>query len=374
LKRLKKFVIVCTSINKCDDFFQKYYDNAKKFGRLDEVSLVLVCDLKTPKEINDVAKPFRNQGLDIEILNVGEQEEYLNKFPELKKLIPYNSDNRRNIGYLYAVDYGGEVIVSVDDDNFPILEQDFYKGHSICGTEIKATKISSDNKWFNFLEFAKTDNKTRLYPRGFPHIRRHQKPKITQHEDICKISINAGFYVNNPDVDAITRIDNPAKIISYDLKKDYAADNGTFICINSQNTSFAKKVLPCYYFIPQGQVIDGLKIDRFGDIWQGFFAKKCIDAKKEFVAFGAPICYHERNTHSLFKDLSQELKAIECTNYIAKFLEDTEITGDTYIQLYIDLAKKLPQYFSENYKEYQHIMSEISKAMITWADCCKRIL
>ena len=374
MEKLKKFVIVCTSINKCDEFFQKYYDNIKKFDKLNEVSLILVCDLKTPKEINDSTKQFRDQGFDIRILNVDEQEEYLKKFPELKRLIPYNSDNRRNIGYLYAVDHGAGVVVSVDDDNFPMPEYDFHKGHSICGTEIKTTKISSKNKWFNFLEFAKTDNQTKLYPRGFPHIRRFQNTEISRSEGTCKISLNLGFHINNPDVDAITRIDNPTKIMSFDLKNNCAIDNDTFIVINSQNTSFVKEVLPCYYFIPQGQVIDGFKIDRFGDIWQGLFAKKCIDARKEFVSIGAPICYHERNTHNLFKDLAQELKAIECTNYIAEFLENTKITGNSYIELYIDLAKKLSQYFSENNKEYQQIMNEISGAMITWAECCKKIL
>jgi len=39
----------------------------------------------------------------------------------------WNSDYRRNIGYLQAYASGADIIISIDDDNYPLLEDDSQK-------------------------------------------------------------------------------------------------------------------------------------------------------------------------------------------------------------------------------------------------------
>ena len=366
---LNKTVCVCTTIGDGKEFLRRYYEHFALHNRLDDVSIVVVTDRKTPPTITQHAQDARKQGLDVRVLGLDEQAAFMARFPLLNSRIPFNSDNRRNIGYLYAADLGGEVIVSVDDDNFPIAEHDFVDRHGMCGTTIALPVVSSPTRWYNIITSAVTSNGTTLHPRGFPHHRRHLDAKHARDEKTVTVAMNAGLWTNHPDVDAITRIDNPARILSYRESGTTAAEQGTFITINSQNTAFHRSVLPCYYFVLQGQLVD-----RFGDIWQGLFAKRCVDAMGEHVTFGEPFCSHERNTHNLFRDLSQEFKAIECTQQVAEFLEQVELVGTTYADVYRDLAGKLGDYFSERHPQYTPMMQEVADTMHIWADAAEQVL
>ena len=113
-----KMTLVVTTIN-VPRLLEDYAKNFERFGHLDHASVLIIGDRKTPHgAVADLAANLRLGGLDARYIDLAEQDRYLDRFPRLKPLIPFNSDNRRNIGYLMAAELGAEIIVAVDDDNY----------------------------------------------------------------------------------------------------------------------------------------------------------------------------------------------------------------------------------------------------------------
>ena len=55
-------------------------------------------------------------------LSVRDQRSMATRFPKLFELIPWNHFGRKNIGYLFAIEQGAEVIWDFDDDNTLIAD------------------------------------------------------------------------------------------------------------------------------------------------------------------------------------------------------------------------------------------------------------
>jgi hypothetical protein len=59
-----------------------------------------------------------------------EQESSLRNVGFPADLIPYESDNRRNVGYLMALTQPIDFLISIDDDNLCPAEEVFFATHS----------------------------------------------------------------------------------------------------------------------------------------------------------------------------------------------------------------------------------------------------
>ncbi len=141
--------IVVTTIHE-GGFLQEYYDNFKKFDRLSQAHFYIIADKKTPASLYDRANALRQQGLAITMLNLEEQETYLTKVGLDPQLILWNSDYRRNIGYLQAYASESDIIISIDDDNYPLADEDFLDGHaSAFVSSIKEPEVNSPTHFFN---------------------------------------------------------------------------------------------------------------------------------------------------------------------------------------------------------------------------------
>ena len=105
------------------------YDNIQKHGHLDEVKVWVVGDRKTPVSAGILAREVSRKGLETVYFDISQQDEWGKAFP-LYKLIPYNTDGRRIFGYLRALEEGCEIIVAMDDDNFP-TDDDFRRTSKI---------------------------------------------------------------------------------------------------------------------------------------------------------------------------------------------------------------------------------------------------
>ena len=96
-----KTAIVMTTIN-IPKVLESYCSNIAWFGHKDETEILVIGNLKTPEEARDYTLSFRKKAFETYFFDVKEQEKWLGRFPKLKDIIPYNSDNRRNVGYLMA--------------------------------------------------------------------------------------------------------------------------------------------------------------------------------------------------------------------------------------------------------------------------------
>jgi len=368
-----KAAIVLTTIY-VPKLLEEYANNFRKFNHFD-IGFIIIGDRPTPNDkCKKIADHLKELGFESYYLDVDSQKLWLKDFPKLAKIIPYNSDNRRNIGFLIAAEKNAQMIITIDDDNY-VTNEDYYKYHDIVGKTVTLKTVSSSNGWFNPCTLLKTNHGALIYPRGYPFSKRYNE-KYTYKSTTGKIVLNMGLWINDPDVDAVTHLANPIKIIRMKEKIDHImlAPN-TYSPINTQNTAFHRKILPCYYYILMGASIKGLKIDRYGDIWSGLFAKKVIDKMDDRITIGKPLTNHKRNTHDYLKDLKHELWGMILTEKLAGWLEQFQLESNNYFDAYLEISQAL-QKFKENFQEaaIRKYFEKISYAMNIWIETCQKIL
>src|ERR1700679_1912984 len=109
---------------------------------------------------------------------------------------------------LYAYEHGAEVVITIDDDNF-VMNQDFVGLHGIVGRKATLPAYVSTSGWFNVCSALKADDDVRFYHRGFPQKQRWNESAQFASKFSCerRVVVNAGFWLDNPDIDALTRME-----------------------------------------------------------------------------------------------------------------------------------------------------------------------
>lgn len=365
-----KAAVVLTTIS-VPELLEGYAKNFHTFEHTD-IGFIIIGDRRTPNEkCERIAHYLKNQGFEAYYFDIASQQQWLRDFPKLSKIIPYNSDNRRNVGFLIAAQQGAQTIISIDDDNY-VTKDDFYSYHSIVGTSQNGNAVYSSNKWFNPCSLLRFSDERAIYPRGFPFSRRWKDDaKFTI--DTGRIVLNMGLWIGVPDADAVTHLNGP--VTSIGLKTDSVMlAPGVFSPINTQNTAFNKSILPCYYYILMGLKVEGLLLDRYGDIWSGYFAKKVIDKMGDRVSIGRPLTDHRRNLHNLFNDLKAELMGMILTEKIVDFLETLNLENGTYQDAYLELAEKLSTTPIDDNPVIRRYIKRLADAMKVWVESCDRVL
>ncbi len=124
----------------------------------------------------------------------------------MKPLIPFNSDNRRNIGYLMAAEQGAEIIVAVDDDNFVGDGRLVRRAIACVGSTLEFKTVSCSNGWFNPCRMMDMDPPVPTYARGYPYAQRHMANEETFSITEGRVVLNGGMWLGDPDVDSLTRL------------------------------------------------------------------------------------------------------------------------------------------------------------------------
>lgn len=375
---MKKIKIVTTTIH-IPVVLESYIENFLKYKH-NNVDFVIIGDLKTPNKINEYLRKILKSGYQIDYWDVSRQKKWLGKFPKLDNLIPYNSIQRRNLGYLIAYENGADVIVTIDDDNFAISGNDFLKGHSLVGETSSFLAVKSSTNWFNPCDLLKLKSSRRIYHRGFPYSKRWKNEKYSYRERKDRVVVNAGLWLGNPDVDAITHLEEPIEVIGWNnnfTKKYVALANDTHSPFNTQNMAFFKEILPLAYLPIMGDSIDGMRIDRYDDIWSSYFAQKIINHLGDLITFGQPLVRQDRNPHDYLRDLTGELPGMLITNKLIQTLERIELSEKSYFSCYGELIERLK---AEIYKSTIYTNSEkeyflkLTDGMSIWHDVVEQIL
>lgn len=354
----------------------EYSRNAATYNH--KCFIVVIGDRKTPDERNKkIALRAREFGTDCTYLGIDDQERWLTSFPMLTDKIPYDSDNRRNIGYLYARALGADVIVSIDDDNY-CPDTDFFGLHNTIGREVTFPTAESDNGWFNPCVLLEIEPPLNIYSRGFPLSRMWSDNSRISGESTGYAVLNLGLWTEAPDVSAMTNavtrprtkgIRKPFQSVTHVLLR-----RGLWMPINSQNTAFISDALPCMYFVVMGEQLGSLMIDRYGDIWQGYFAKKVFDTLDLCTTVGLPLTRHIRNVHDIVRDLKSEFWGVLLTERLVDWLQDLQLEGNDFLDVYWDLSRKLSGAHLFQDTQLSHYMSRIASYMASWVEACERVL
>ena len=340
-----RYGIVVTTING-GEFVPSYLANIREFGHLQDTRLYVVGDRKTPSECRAAVEAGASQGLDVMYLGEEEQRVFLRDYPQLDKIVPWNSDNRRNVGFIMALRDGVETLISIDDDNLPVPGHDFVGGHSVVGQTVTAPAVRASNCWYNLFEALEYTPAIPIWPRGYPYARR--QPDVTEvTETTGPVHINAGLWLGDPDVDAITRIAIHPDVQRAKVTRGILAAD-TYSPINTQNTAIYREAVPAYYYVLMHEPMHGSRLNRFGDIWSGYFVQKCAKTLGHLVAFGDPLVSQVRNEHDLFVDLREEYWGIRFSEGLSDWLTSVRLGSSDYSSLLGELADKLLTHIREN--------------------------
>jgi hypothetical protein len=355
-----------------------YHENFARHGHLENVEMIVVGDRKTPDAVRTSCDAASSRGLKTTYLCPDQQEEYLKKFNGFARLIPYNSDNRRNVGYLMALDKGADFVISIDDDNYCAPESDAWAEHSVvCAAAAPLEVLETDRGWFNICDMLTIEPAYRVYPRGFPMNQRHIHFTNTIKTVNGRIGINAGLWLSEPDCDALTWLIAPMRATSMKGGSRVLGPRA-WTPINSQNTSMRRDAMVAYYFIRMGYRIEGLMIDRYGDIFSGYFAMACALHMGDYVRVGTPWAMHHRNSHNYLRDATAELACIWMLEDLLPWLQEVDLQGATYSETYRSLSFALEEVveslsgfvWTDAARGYIH---QTAFHMRSWADCCDKI-
>jgi hypothetical protein len=296
--------------------------NLSLSGRLDSTFVWVIGDRKTPSEALDVVQEVDSLGLRTKFVGIAEQDNWGKRCSDFYGRIPYNNETRRNIGYLMALDAGCDRIISIDDDNWPTAD-DFVGGHSLTGMQWHGTTLEEATGFHNVCEHLEFDVRRPIYPRGYPFRLRSTGNAPTVIEDnVSIVGVTAGLWLREPDVDATTWLNGKISAISCDIADHFALGPRTWTPINTQNTSVCRELIPAYLCIPMGYAVPGGRIERYGDIWGGYFLQAIIKDTPYRVCVGKPLVDHRRNPHVYVDDLRYEFWGMILTDWLVDLLKD----------------------------------------------------
>lgn len=377
-----KFGIVVTTIHN-GNFIHEYYAHFQSFSNPENVHFYVVGDLSTPASCRNQVEYYTQQGLPWYYLDPKTQDEFLKPFPKLATEIPWQTDNRRNVGFLMAYRDRCDVIIAIDDDNYPKNKWSFLAGHSLVGQEVSFFTALGYNGWFNACSLMEVQcpglgRGEMVYARGFPYQRRHSAcSQIDTTMSTGVVAINAGLWSGDPDVDAATRLVTRC-IAQEQFTSDYLLAPNTLMPINTQNTGIMREAIPAYYYVKMGHPVGGMKLDRFGDIFSGFFVQKCVQAVGHRIKVGSPVVEHRRSPHNLYQDLWHELAGMVVLDDMLSLLEAPLPPAQSYAEAAITLTNKLRVWtnkqdgflWDDSLRAY---FNNVADNMLLWVEACRQL-
>jgi hypothetical protein len=368
--------IVVTSIGQ-GEFVSAYAELIAGAGAGELARMIVVPDRKTPRALYQAVCAARARDVDVLLPTLDQQQDLLARLG-MPSFIPWDSDNRRNIGYLLAWMTDAEYVISLDDDNLPV-ERDLLARHAVVlGAAARSEVCSCASGWFNPCDLLALERPAaRIFARGFPYGRRtaareQTATRVTE----ATVRINAGLWLGDPDVDAVTRLalQPVAKSAS---RAAVVLDRDTWAPLNTQNTAFHRDVTPAYWFVRMGQRMLGSRLDRFGDILSGYFAQACAKHLGHSLRIGPPTTHHVRNGHALLDDLRCELPGILLLEHLLEWLRECKLEGTSYAEAYRALSHALDDHAERlespvRTREVALFLHDTAAAMRQWLELLTR--
>ena len=308
------------------------------------LTIYVAGDKKTPESAAQFCREVeRETGIGCEYLGVPEQEALLRPWPHFAEFLPWNCMQRRNVAAIKAVLDGAETIITIDDDNF-IIESDYFGAHAITGTEVELDSIGQGGagRWFNICCFLSEADQRRFFARGYGMAARSigYDKAPSRCRERKRVAVNAGLWLGDPDVDAVTRLAAPVNVVSYDGSEHFFVSTGAWTPFNSQNTALAREVLPAYFLSPN--------VGRYDDIFASFFVKRITDHLGHGIAFGQPVVRQDRNEHDLYHDFDLERMGMRLTDVLITALEQAQLRSENYVDCVLELIPQVEQQLRES--------------------------
>lgn len=211
---------------------------------------------------------------------------------EFAAACPLDHYARKNIGYLYAMEQGADVIYETDDDNIP------YPTWQLIEFECEQ-RLTSSRAFANVYAYF---SDRYIWPRGYPleEIRSQNSIAVEAGAPV-RVGVWQGVVDGSPDVDAIFRLVFDDQI-RFEDRPPVALARGTYCPFNSQNTLWHRDLF-YYLYLPSTVSF------RFTDILRGYIAQRLAWEHDLHLGFMKAMVYQERNPHNLMRDFADEVEA-----------------------------------------------------------------
>ena len=291
-KRLKK-IIVTTTISEVTEATLKY-------SIMDDWELIVVGDIKTPKESYD------------KINCIYLTPEYQDKkWNLLSNLIGWNCAERKTLGVLEAYERGADLIAIVDDDNVPL---DNWGKNIVIGQEVEVFHYETERICFDPLYHT---NYPHLWHRGYPLQLLKNRDEYKLVKKIVIPDVQSGLWNKEPDIDAICRMEH---LPNCDFSKEgFPISTNTFSPYNSQNTILSRKAASEYFMMA--------RTGRMTDIWASFYNQAC-GFKMVYTEVDVR---HDRHVHNETKDFKDEILGNIHTLNLLKDLKENPMNIGAYL-------------------------------------------
>lgn len=320
---MKKTALVLTTI-RVPTLLEDYCHNAHLYHH-ENIKMFIVGDKKTPPEARWFCDQLSSTShIPIQYLGIEEQEEILKAYPKLLNIVPYNSPDRKILGILIAYLENYDNIITIDDDNLATAH-DFFGYHSIAGTEAELPLVESPSGWFNTCEYLIEESNMPIYHRGFPWSQRKSKKEaVTWHRAKVKVVVNAGFWLDDPDIDATSRLFWPIRAtgMSQEVAPNFGLYPGTWCPFDNQNTAMTREIIPAY-FTPNVAM-------RFSDVWPACIVTRIAQHLNHVVSYGFPLVHQIRNPHNYWQDIDDEKIGAQATEPLIELLRSAKLTKNNY--------------------------------------------
>lgn len=263
--------IVITSINRPTDAVARLSD-------LDGWRVVVVGDEKTPRGEDWGRATF---------LSLEHQRELGFRCVDHLRTGHYA---RKNIGYLYAMRAGAQLIFDTDDDNLPLSDQ-----LPVPELTLTTHTAASDQRFVNMYRLY-TDQL--IWPRGLP-LTAIRAPVRTGPPEQVSAPLQQALANHDPDVDAIYRL-VISSFLDFSGTGTYALASGHYCPVNSQATYWRRDGY-CTMLLPNSV---GMRVT---DIWRGYIAQTLLRRLGHSLVFTGPVLRQERNAHDILADFADEL-------------------------------------------------------------------
>ena len=264
-------------------------------------------------------------------------------------LIGWRTVGRRNIATLQALEWGADVIVTIDDDNIPLSTDYFDRFEMVLGAPFSGIQIELSHFDPGYLYNPPTKHRGSIPGTHYVNF----KPVVD-----AKIGAAMGLVMGDPDVDAITR-----------MAGEYRRDNVTELAragvavksrtvLNTQNTAFLRQFAPCWLLPPQWKRMD--------DIWASLIAQRVMRDEGYVVHLGQPFVYQQRNPHNLVRDLKDEMLGYEHTVEFADWLDRRQLPAGSVLDKV--------RYLYSTFRDIPWMPEGVGELGRAWCDDCEAVL
>lgn len=251
----------------------------RRLATLPDWQLIVVGDRKTPRDWS-----CEN------VIFLGVEEQAKLGFRTHAEL-PYGHYARKNLGYLYAMREGAELIYETDDDNLLIPPS-----VPVSPQRQRVETVTSPDRFVNIYRHYTSRP---VWPRGFPLDLIKSRNQDTVAPSDVSVPIQQGLANNDPDVDAIYRLVH-GELFDFERAGRYALGAQMWCPFNSQATLW----YPDAFW---SMLLPGAVPMRVTDIWRGYVAQVLLARYGHSVLFTEPTMRQDRNVHNLLRDFSEEI-------------------------------------------------------------------